>query len=279
VKFRPDDTTSERQLVLALAARGRQVPLGQLMAWRKDGLLPPLASSGTGNGRSYYWREPDILAWAELVHDALARHGRADATLVSLWLRGFPVGLRQLRRAWQHQGRQGKPLAMQKATAQNKAAPRAEDAGNPSDLVVKAFLRLGDGLVGSERLQSVLLPLLKRFDLGQGTIGPAALATLTALTVTLLGHSDLVRGASDGDLMAAQRHMRSVLDVLERDGAMPRDTTEVLGPGLFLVALGLLQSGNEALLAALLAHLPGAHENGAGRKSTSPVIGPYQITA
>jgi len=274
VKFRPDDTTSERQLVLALAARGRQVALGQLMAWRKDGLLPPLASSGTGNGRSYYWREPDILARAELVHDALSRHGRTDATLLSLWLRGFPVALPQLRRAWQHQVRQKKPLALQK-----KSAPRSNESDAPSDLLLEAFLRLGEGLVGGERLQSVLQPLLKRTGLAQSAFGPAALATLAALTITLLDGSDLVRVATNDDLIAAQGHMRAVLDVLERDPAMPRDTSEVLGPGLFLMALGLLQGGNGALLTALLAHLPATHENGAARQAPGPVIGPYQITA
>src|ERR1700722_11339795 len=56
VRFRPETSTSERQLVLARAASGRRVSLEQLAAWRKDGLLPPLASHGIrAAGRCYYW--------------------------------------------------------------------------------------------------------------------------------------------------------------------------------------------------------------------------------
>ena len=72
VKKRPSDTTSERQLLDVLLAGGRKAGLAELRAWRKAGLLPALASHGIGAGRSYYWREPDIQAQAERVHDCAA---------------------------------------------------------------------------------------------------------------------------------------------------------------------------------------------------------------
>ena len=69
---RPQTSTSERQLIFGLAASGRKVSLEELALWRKNGLLPPLASYGPKTPiRSYYWYEPDILARAELVFDAL----------------------------------------------------------------------------------------------------------------------------------------------------------------------------------------------------------------
>ena len=100
MKKRSLDTTSERQLLCALLESGRKAGLAELRAWRKAGLLPPLASHGIGTGRSYYWREPDIQAQAEQVHDALQRHGRIDEALITVWLAGFDVPLERVRRAW-----------------------------------------------------------------------------------------------------------------------------------------------------------------------------------
>jgi hypothetical protein len=110
VKKRPLDTTSERQLLFALLAAGRKAGLADLRAWRKAGLLPPLASHGTGAGRSYYWREPDIQAQTERVHDALQRHGRIDEALIAVWLAGFDVPLERLRRAWANRAKMSRGL-------------------------------------------------------------------------------------------------------------------------------------------------------------------------
>ena len=139
MRYRPDTSISERELVLALAAGGRHVALSRLVNWRKEGLLPPLASSGVGNGRSYYWREPNILAQAELVHDCLARHGRSDATIITLWLKGFWIPLPQLRRAWQNRARLRKELASKRdlgsrrlARGQSSLALEKSDEDDPA---------------------------------------------------------------------------------------------------------------------------------------------------
>ncbi|MCP6726176.1 hypothetical protein NL526_29380, partial [Klebsiella pneumoniae] len=75
-------------------------------------------SHGTGAGRSYYWREPDIQAQAERVHDALERHGRIDEALITVWLAGFDVPLERVRRAWANRAKmQGRSKARAQAHA------------------------------------------------------------------------------------------------------------------------------------------------------------------
>src|ERR1700760_943882 len=120
VRIRPESTTSERQLLLALETSGRPVTLTELVRWRKDGLLPPLAAHGLGKGRgrTYYWREPDIFPQARTAFDLLAKYGRTDAVTRMLWLSGFAVPLPRLRRAWLHQLR-------------TTATPRARSSSHP----------------------------------------------------------------------------------------------------------------------------------------------------
>lgn len=276
VKFRSEDTVSERQLVLALATHGRTVALEQLGNWRKDGLLPPLASCGTGNGRSYYWREPAIVAQAECVYDAMQRHGRADTTVITLWLQGFAVPLPALRRAWLHRARTKGPAKLRKTKS------RMDMGDDVTGLLMKALLGLG--LAADDDALATLLPLLRRLDCkASRDTSTMALGVLTVLTAGMLENGTLMRDAEDADLLAAQRHMRTVLLFLEQadDRANPRAIAEALGPGLFLLILALLHTDQAALLDRLLAQLPkpGGKGNGAGRHAPGPVIQPYRITA
>ena len=102
MKLRALHTTSERDMIVALRSGGRQVSLAQLSDWRKEGLLPPLASRGLGpnKGRRYYWNEENILAHAQCVHDLLKRHRQHSIVILILWLCGYPVALAKVRRAW-----------------------------------------------------------------------------------------------------------------------------------------------------------------------------------
>ena len=125
MKKRSSDTTSERQLIFALLAAGRKADLADLRAWRKAGLLPPLASHGIGAGRCYYWRESDIQAQAERVYDTFQRHGRIDETLITVWLAGFDVPLERVRRAWANRAKMRSKL---KAPA--NARGETSDAGS-----------------------------------------------------------------------------------------------------------------------------------------------------
>src|SRR5665213_3073293 len=114
---------------MALAATGRAVSLEELSAWRKDGLLPPMSSTGlgTGKGKSYYWGEENILARGKAVYHAMHRHGRADQPLVILFLSGFSVALPQLRRAWLHRAKLRKAPAV-------RIVRKECDTGTPMNL-------------------------------------------------------------------------------------------------------------------------------------------------
>lgn len=72
---RPQTSTSERHFAFGLAASGRKVSLEELAFWRKNGLLPALASYGSKTPvRRYYWYEPDILARAGRRQTVFCRH-------------------------------------------------------------------------------------------------------------------------------------------------------------------------------------------------------------
>ena len=111
MKFRSESTTSERELLLALTDSGRSVSLAMLSDWRKEGLLPPFASSGRGQSKdkSYFWRETDIGVRARLTYDLVRQYGRIDSVILILWFTGFNVSVPKFRRAWLHKARSRKP--------------------------------------------------------------------------------------------------------------------------------------------------------------------------
>lgn len=237
---------SERQLVLALAAGGRTVSLTELVAWRGDGLLPPLASTGVHNGRSYYWREPDILEQAETVHDALQRHGRVDIVIITLWLNGFEVPLARLRRAWLHS------LKLRKPRQIRRAAPAAKTAiADLSQLLQQAALAAAAALAPDEGSQAALA-LLERVAVRLGLAKSQARPFWhqVQMTAGVLAASDLIRRAGDAEMARAQRLLRSALDFIQESGEAENRAlvAEALGETLFLYILALLCSGQDAIL-------------------------------
>lgn len=238
---------SERQLILALAESGRTATLAGLVSWRSDGLLPPLASSGVGSGRSYYWREPNILEHAQTAHDALARHGRVDVALIGLWLNGFAVPLPRLRRAWLH-GRK-----LRKARPVRSSVPAVKGpVADLSQLLQQAALGAAGALMPDDK-SAAALALLERAAARLGLRkSPAARQSLHLALVTAgaLAASDLVQSASDAMMIRAQRSVQAALDFLwESGGEGSRSAVaEMLGEPLFLYCLSLLCSGQEAVL-------------------------------
>ncbi len=67
--------------------------------WWTKGLLPRPRRHGLGRGKGTetFWTEPRVSQQARAAYDLLAAHPRADFALQSLWLLGFPVGLRHIR--------------------------------------------------------------------------------------------------------------------------------------------------------------------------------------
>lgn len=246
MKFRPEDTTSERQLVMALAASGRVITLRDLVRWRGDGLLPPLASTGSGDGRCYYWRERDILVQAQTAYDALHQHGRVDAALIAVWLSGFAVPLPRLRRAWLHSRRSRKATAIRRAAAPKQAPTDLTSALQQASLnMAAAFAAQPHGDVGLKYLESASLRL--------GLLESAAARQhwlLVQATATGLADSALLQQASDEELQRAQLITGRSLDFIwQNSGADDRaDVVKTLGETVFLYVLAMLCSGQDAVL-------------------------------
>lgn len=251
---RPKTSTSERQLILSLAASRREVSLEELALWRKNGLLPPLASYGPQTPvRSYYWYEPDILARAELVYDALRKHGRNEAATISLWLHGLEVPLPRLRRAWLHRAKLAAPVRIKRA---NGAGQPVVAGKTLPDLLLSATLHAA---VSMECLHDQAIPVLKRAisalgyapgnrDAESQLYWRAAMAMLVAL-----GSSDAVSGASDEEMLEGQHYLHAALTFLSgycRDES-PATMVETLGPALFLLILALLRSGQRDTVQAI----------------------------
>ena len=267
MKFRPNTTTSERQLCIALAATGRTVLLDELTAWRKDGLLPPMASTGlgAGKGKSYYWREEEIVARARAVYDAMQRHGRPDEALIALFLSGFAVSLVQLRRAWLHRARMRRPPAV-RVVRKNFDTSGLMDPG-PDRLLLQAALCVGAAVeTGSAPQRVATMALLDRalskLRLKWEGANDAGLADqlwqLLNIIGSVLDSSDLVREARDDELRIAQRHLGVAMQFLSDCSNASEGPGEKLGSQLFLFFLTLLRSGQADTLDRMMAYVDGA---------------------
>lgn len=262
---------SERQLVVALARSGRTVALGRLAAWRKDGLLPALASTGLGSGRAYYWREPDILAQAQLVHDGLARHGRADVVTVTLWLRGFGVALPKLKRAWQS------CLKMRKAPAIRRPplGQGVAGAGDLSGLLLQAALGTAAALDLDDKSRPALILLAaaaRRLEIpaGDRAVQVRQFWQMAQVVASMLAASDLIGGASQAEMLKAREALRAALRFVEEStGEDAPSATDVLGETLFLYILTLLRSGQETMLEQAMTRIAAAQRQPAA--TTEPL--------
>jgi len=238
VKKRPQDTTSERQLLDALLAGGRKAGLAELRAWRKAGLLPPLASYGIGAGRSYYWREPDIQVQAERVHDTLQRHGRIDEALITVWLAGFDVPLERVRRAWANRA---KMRARHKTSGQMTVAGSGLGGGNLLGLGFATLVSLVDPDPHHKR---ALLEILGGASDG-GATSHRHLLSMALVYGPLLENSNLMTMAAEAELSEARGHLRRLLG---EPGLQVVDAGSETAGHLFLFILGLVRSGQSAAL-------------------------------
>jgi hypothetical protein len=270
VKFRSQTTTSERQLSLALATTGRMVSLGELKTWRKDGLLPPMANTGlgTGKGKSYYWREENILARAQAVCDAMRRHGRPDQVLVTLFLSGFKVPLAQLRRAWLHRGKLRKSLKV-RTVANSEPGDLLHFVPGLPDMLLQIMVCVGDA-VSMDDIHNVFAVLERSLArLGHDKRSSNSDMTgqfwcLVSVIASALESSNLLSQASDEEIHEAQRHLSSITGLLADccESERPADVVEILGPPLFIFVLTLLHSGHEVMLEAILARVNVARSGG-----------------
>lgn len=267
MKLRAETTTSERQLAMALAATGRTVSLDELTAWRKDGLLPPLANTGlgTGKGKSYYWRENNILEQAQMACDAMRSHGRKDQALVVLFLSGFSVPLVQLRRAWLHQARLRKPPAVQMAHEKPDVFALL-DTGTDA-LLLQTVLCAGAALQSSDAtepstVELILARAMAKMGLAQHGVNDTGrtgqLGHLLLIIGAVLDQSNLIGEAADQELLEAQRYLTTAATLLSDCGDVTGLMAGAAGPLLFILLLTLLHSGQAKLLHRAIAFLGGA---------------------
>lgn len=240
MKKRSLDTTSERQLLCALLESGRKAGLAELRAWRKAGLLPPLASHGIGTGRSYYWREPDIQAQAEQVHDALQRHGRIDEALITVWLAGFDVPLERVRRAWAN-----------RAKMRDRSRARAQEYVGASGVSGASLLGLGFATLASlvdpdPRHKRIVLEILSSAATeGIGTASRRHLLGMALVYGPLLESRSLMAIAAETQLSEARGYLHRLLREPFLEGV---DAGSETAGHLFLFILGLIRSGQSAAL-------------------------------
>lgn len=255
MKQRSDQTTSERQLVLALAAGGRIVSLDEIANWRKAGLLPPLASNGlgTGKGKTYYWRQENILQHAQATFDAMRSHGRADCAVVKLFLAGFCVPLPQLRRAWQNRVRTRKPPVLQIAAVRSGV----QSPGEVESLLMQAAICMGAAINLDDAIEcgamvgliEQLLPALGFTRPGINDIDLAAqLSHLLLVIASVLDAGALVRDATDEELDEAQHYLGAVTGYMAGLAACPAPAIDRIQPLLFVMLLTLLRSGQTEIL-------------------------------
>jgi hypothetical protein len=246
---------------MALAAGGREVSLEDIALWRKNGLLPPLGSRGIRiQGRSYCWYEPDILPRAELVYDALQKHGKSEQVTLCLWLHGFEVQPSRFRRAWLNRARMAGPARLRFAdgTSRSKNAPQTLP-----ELLLTATLQAAASI---ECTPAPFIPVLRRASAALGyapgsrdgeaqSYWQAAMAMLLALD-----SSDTVSGASDQEMLEAQHHLHIALTFLSGycRNESPAAMVEALGPALFLFILALQRSGQQGVIGTAMERIAAA---------------------
>jgi hypothetical protein len=88
-------------LCTEMAKSGRPLTTRAARDWWTKGLLPRPRRQSLGRaGFETYWPSASVVTQAVAAHDLLLRHARTDATLVRLWLMGFPIDIDRLRPAW-----------------------------------------------------------------------------------------------------------------------------------------------------------------------------------
>jgi hypothetical protein len=280
VKNRPSSTTSERELICAMAKSGRTISLATLAGWRREGLLPPFASHGLGmgKGKSYYWRENDILGHASAAFDFLRKYQRPEHVVWMLWLSGFSVPLPQFRRVWSSRSKARKTWIARPALAEILPSPSSFSLGNPNGataLLLETILALGGSLVPDDGDSASIVKVIERALawMSRANVHPDLPRQQTAeqlwliirIVSSALENSDLVSIASDDELREAQRYIRLAGVLLSScDDHWSADMGETTWPAwlaermsapVFLVILVLLRSGHAAALEQVAARL------------------------
>lgn len=261
-----------------MAQSGRCVSLTILGGWRKEGLLPPLASQRleTGKGRAYYWEQHDIVPHAFATYDFLRKYGRVDIALWMLWLSGFSVPLRQFRRAWVFRGagrmlwyaRPPTPQPLPQDCPHELELPLMQGQRRATGLLLETVLAFAGTLVPDDGDGGAIITVIERaLGWGSRTNGSATqennraaenLWLVVRVMTKALEASDLVSTTSDADLRQAQHYVLLVGALLQRgenvllkdrqEWGWPPWLAERMAAPVFLLILVLLRSGHKPVL-------------------------------
>ena len=296
---RSHSTTSERELIVALAEEGRIITLANLAGWRKEGLLPALASRGlgTGKGRAYYWNEPEIVAHAYATFDLLRKYGRPETVLWMLWLHGFSVPVAQFRRVWAARSRIRKvwttrlspPLQTEPDTLRKLVQPGLQGQGGATQVLLRATLALsatlvpddGDAATITRVVERALAWISRTNSLSTREDDRAAehLWLTVRIMCNALENSDLVSATSDEQLREAQKYLQIAGRLLQKcddrsleddeETAWPIWLAERMAGPAFLLIVVLLRSGYQPMLDEIASRLDKAN-----RRSFQPPVQP-----
>ncbi len=237
--------------------------------WWTKGLLPRPHRRGLGRGKGTetFWTDPRIYRQALVAHDLLTLYPRANITLLSLWLLGFPVSLNSVRAVYRNlmnhhfqsvHRRPGKePQDIVSRFAEMLARREGRKAGAPigaqhaiADLAVEflgAFYAVGDepeseGLADLWRKASPYLGGATSRPLGLAQFYPSdedigSWVQHVKEMASLPEQAKMIRSASDYELLRARRLLLFVFGHLGRfaHAAGRQETFEEFGQRLLIV--------------------------------------------
>ena len=288
-------------MLILLAGSGRAVSLALLADWRKGGLLPAFASQGRGRGRSYFWREADIISHAQAAFDFLQTGMGRDGVLLGLFLAGFASPLPQVRRAWQHRDRMRASARALRFKDRDGGEGHSHPATAPialskaSNWFLDGIQEIGENLSNGDRatmaaakvFDCAMTRLLASYGQARAKSKRSAWAQIQIVALSLEG-SDLVKSARDDQLCRAQACLGALAPLLLEcsQGLVPAATrgslslplwlAHILGPSIFSFVLLQIRMGHGDLLERFL-------ENGGRpdrRTSFPPILAePHPIRA
>lgn len=296
---RPLSTTSERELIISLAEVGRTITLSNLTGWRKEGLLPPLASQGLGKskGRSYYWKEPDIHDHACATYDLLRKYGRPETVLWMLWLQGFSVPLQQFRRVWAARSRPRTgwiacPTPTHRPGSNtSRKSPRLHAQGRVTDILLQATLALSGELVPDDGDAAAITRVIERAlawisqsnDFMPEDDQAAERLWLTVRIIcSALENSDLVSITGDNELREAQKYLLAAGRLLQKcdDRSLEENETvwpvwlaERMAAPVFILILVMMRSGQKPALDEIASRLVPVNQ-----RRPRPLVQPVQLS-
>jgi hypothetical protein len=93
------------ELIAAMEGSGRHLTARTARNWWSIGILPRTDRTGLGRGSGTvsFWRDHEVLLQAQIAYDLLRERASLENTAAALWLAGFPVPMKVVRRAFAQQ--------------------------------------------------------------------------------------------------------------------------------------------------------------------------------